>query len=340
MVTGGRWKRRPPGSNWGEFGPEDELGRLNLLTPQKVLQGIAEVKLGRSFCLSLPLNYPGGMVLNANRHPPRLTPVKLRNGEDALHYRLSGDDPNATDVFCDDEVSLALQYSTHWDALSHVGQEFDADGDGTAEAVYYNGFRAGSDKSGGNEHHGARRLGVEKMAEACLQGRAVMIDLEAHFGGTGQMVGYEALQTIFEADNIVVEPGDLVCLRTGFDRMLLSMKGAPDKARLMAGAPALDGRDEDLLEWITRLQIVALISDNYAVEALPAAASIHGLRCSTLPLHEHCLFRLGVYLGELWYLSELADWLRAHGRSRFLLTGPPMRLPGAVAAPAVPVATV
>ncbi len=56
----GRWKHRPKGSNWGEFGPDDQIGRLNLLTPKKLLQGIAEVREGRSFCLSLPLDLPGG----------------------------------------------------------------------------------------------------------------------------------------------------------------------------------------------------------------------------------------------------------------------------------------
>ncbi len=41
-----------------------------------------------------------------------------------------------------------------------------------------------------------------------------------------------------------------------------------------------------------------------------------------------CLFKLGCYLGEMFYLTELADWLRANNRSRFLFTGPPLRLPG------------
>jgi hypothetical protein len=48
-----RWKHRPEGSNWGDFGPNDELGRLNLLTPDKVLQGVAEVREGRSFWITL-----------------------------------------------------------------------------------------------------------------------------------------------------------------------------------------------------------------------------------------------------------------------------------------------
>ena len=49
MPENPRWKRRPPGSTWGDWGPDDELGRLNLLTPEKVLNGIAEVKGGRPF---------------------------------------------------------------------------------------------------------------------------------------------------------------------------------------------------------------------------------------------------------------------------------------------------
>ena len=67
-----RWKNRPDGSNWGEFGPDDRLGRLNLLTPDKVKQGIAEVRDGKTFCLCLPLAYPGGNKLNPRRYPPRL----------------------------------------------------------------------------------------------------------------------------------------------------------------------------------------------------------------------------------------------------------------------------
>ncbi len=60
-----------------------------------------------------------------------------------------------------------------------------------------------------------------------------------------------------------------------------------------------------------------------------------------MPLHAHCLFKLGVYLGEIWLLSDLADWLCAHGRSR-LPPGPRRRcaFPGAVGSPANAVATV
>ena len=52
MPDNPRWKRRPAGSTWGDWGPDDQLGRMNLLTPDKVLKGVAEVKEGKTFCLS------------------------------------------------------------------------------------------------------------------------------------------------------------------------------------------------------------------------------------------------------------------------------------------------
>ena len=128
-----RWTQRPPGSNWGDFGPDDQCGRLNLLTPEKVRQGVAEVREGLVFCLSLPLDYPGGNVLNPRRHPPVLRPT-VRNGRPNLNYRLFTDNALQTDVISDDLAVLHLQYSTQWDSLAHVGQMFDADGDGTARA--------------------------------------------------------------------------------------------------------------------------------------------------------------------------------------------------------------
>jgi kynurenine formamidase len=228
---------------------------------------------------------------------------------------------------------------------------FDVDGDGRAEDVFYNGYRAGRDIIGpafydaqGNmtpcdEPQGARHLGVQNMAESCMQGRGVLIDLEAHFGRTGHIVSYDELMDIMRKDNVVVEPGDFVLFRTGFAEMLLEMNKQPDREKLMAGTCGLDGRDPKLQQWVTDSGAVALISDNFAVESMPARPCMDDV-CATLPLHAHCLFKLGCYLGEMFYLTELADWLRANERNRFLFTGPPLRLPGAVGSPATPVATV
>src|SRR5215831_3770781 len=132
MAEQRRWQRRPDNSTWGDYGPDDQLGRMNELTPAKIKQGIAEVKEGKTFCLSLPLDYPGGNVLNPRRLPPRLF-SSLRDGKQNFNYRFDQDNPNHTDVVNDDVVLMTLQYSSQWDSLSHVGSLFDADGDGKPE---------------------------------------------------------------------------------------------------------------------------------------------------------------------------------------------------------------
>lgn len=344
-----RWKHRPAGSSWGEFGPDDQRGRMNYVTKDKVLQGVAEVTEGRTFCLSLPLDYPGGSVLNPRRGPPRLA-ATLRGGHPNFCFALGDESPLLTDVVCDDVVLLSLQYSTQWDSLAHVGSRFDADGDGVAERVFYNGFRAEQDFTVPPETPGAEpwarfegtraaALGIQNLAEHGAQGRGVMIDLHAHFGRERKAIGHDDLMRVMERDHVVVEKGDLVCLHTGFAGVLLEHDRRPDPAVVHHVCTGLDGRDDRLLAWISDSGLSALIADNYAVEIIPPGPH-RPVPHALMPLHEHCLFKHGIHLGELWYLSELAGWLRAHGRNRFLLTAPPLRLPGAVGSPAVAVATV
>ncbi|MGQ0683451.1 cyclase family protein [Bradyrhizobium sp.] len=333
-----RWIKRPPGSNWGDFGDDDQLGRLNLITAEKVRQGVAEVKEGRSFCLSLPLDYPGGRALAPHRFPPELRPTE-RNGRPFFNYSFMHEGACYCDVGSDDAVLLCTQYSTQWDSLAHIGQLFDADGDGEPELVYYNGFRAGADviePSARNAARPATALGIENMAAACVQGRGVMVDLFRSFGRDRHLVGYDDLMQILDVDHVTVESGDILCLHTGFADLVLEMGRNPDAATLHRSCAALDGTDERLLRWISDSDIAAIAADNYAVEALPSRGD--GKR-PFAPLHAHCLFKLGIHLGELWHLGPLNTWLRDHGRNRFLLTAPPLRLPGAVGSPVTPIGT-
>jgi len=349
-----RWVNRPEGSTWGDWGDDDELGRVNLMTPEKVLQGVAEVQHGISFCLSLPLDLPGGNVLNQRRYPPRLAPTEDMDGAPEVFFNVHMSempfwgDPKYVDVWADDVVTLSLQYSTQWDSLAHVGAEFDADGDGVEEAVYYNGYRAGTDLVGpstdargdGSGHASfAHHLGLEHMAFHGVQGRGVLVDLAHHFGHDYKGIDLATLREVMDADGVVVEPGDVLLLHTGFATRVLEWGGEPDPAEIFRICSWLDPRDEALLEWIADSRIAGLVSDNYAVEGM-LGKDKHPHRHSFLPIHHLCLFRLGVPLGEMWYLHELATWLREHGRSRFLLTAPPLRLPGIVGSPVTPIATV
>lgn len=344
MPSNPRWTRRPEGSTWGDFGPDDELGRLNLITPDKVRAAVAEVREGRTFCLSLPLDRPGGNVLNVRRVPPVLKPTGT---EEAPRFNalLCADDASFVDVVCDDKVEICLQYSTQWDSFAHVGALFDVSGEGRPTPVYYNGFRAGTDILGPREAaargvaSGAYRLGIQNAAVHGVQGRGVLVDLFSAFGRERHLVGHDDLMRVMDAQGVVVEEGDILCLHTGFTKVVMEMDGRPDGAVLAASCAVLDGRDARLLQWISDSRISALVADNYAVEQLPAKRLAATAQAS-MPLHHHCLFKLGVPLGELWWLADLMAYLRAAGRSRFLLTAPPLRLPGAVGSPVTPIATV
>ena len=333
-----RWTYRPEGSTWGDWGPDDQLGRLNLIGSQQVRQAVAEVQEGRTFCLSLPLDYPGGKVLNAVRHPPVLRPV-IRNNAPYYNYVWKNFDARLTDIGSDDSVLLYTQYSTQWDSLAHRGALFDVHGTGEPIPVYYNGFRAGEHiQSDADYNVAARALGIEHMASHGMQGRGVLINLFSHFGHERHEVDYADLMRILESDQIVVETGDILCFWTGLDSLIMAGHGQP-KPAIKHSCAVLNGWDKKLLQWITDSGIAAIASDNLAVETVgkPIPRNYLG---SSLPLHEHCLFKLGIHLGELWHLMELATWLKAHNRHRFLLTAPPLRLPGAVGSPLTPIATV
>jgi kynurenine formamidase len=335
-----RWLNRPEGSNWGEFGDDDELGSLNYITQDEVLRASREVQHGLTFCLSLPLDYPGGRVLAPHRFPPVLKSTE-RKGARYFNYSFKSEGASLRDVGCDDAVTLCTQYSTQWDSLAHIGHEFDADGDGIAERCFYNGFRADRDIHP-PEHRAGRTtmpLGIDGMAVRPIQGRGVLIDLEHHYGREGRLVGWRDLEAVLRADAVEVAKGDILCIHTGFADELLMMGGQPDAQRIQSMCSALDGGDLMLLDWLSDTRIAALAADNYAVERLKPPSG-PGSGMSIVPLHHHCLFKRGIPLGELWYLTELARWLRVHRRNRFLLTAPPLRLPGAVGSPVTPVATV
>jgi len=109
-----RWKNRPEGSNWGDFGDDDQRGRMNLITPGIRKAAAREIVEGISFCLSLPLDYPGGNGLIKTRQPPRIFSVKRDN--DQMNYnfpwRSMTCNHDHLDVTCDDAVTLFTQYST------------------------------------------------------------------------------------------------------------------------------------------------------------------------------------------------------------------------------------
>lgn len=346
-----RWTVRPENANWGDFGENDQLGRLNLLTPEIVKQSVLEIKEGLTFSLSLPLDLPGGTVMNPRRPPLKLEPTQ-RGEYPNMTYPLSRDDPALTDVICDDSITFALQYSTHMDSLAHMGQWFDVNNKNEPKMSFYNGYQAGIDIIGEfdfyenkpspeGKHVGALALGIDTVAKKGIQGRGVMIDIHKHFGDKRFAFGYNHLMDIINKDHIEIKKGDIVYFHTGMGQALLDMGGQPNKEFLFSHFAGLDGRDKALQQWIIDTEIVAIMADNPAVEILPANKPTDNEKVyPSHPLHHLCLFRLGVFLGEFCYLTELCNWLNKNNRNSFFTTIAPLRIPKAVASPITPIATV
>ena len=97
--------------NWGRWGDDDELGTLNLIDAAAVQRGAACVQTGKTFNLSIPLDDNGPQI---GFIPGRYNPIHkvFQINEVTIG------DPDGT-RFSDDQMDLALQACTHWDALSH-----------------------------------------------------------------------------------------------------------------------------------------------------------------------------------------------------------------------------
>lgn len=329
-----RWLQRPTGSNWGDFGDNDQVGRMNLITPEVRRRALAEAREGRVFVIGMPLDYPKGAIF-AGRNGPRLEATTASDGRLMYDWTVS----QGKDVVNDDRVTMDLQYSTQWDGLSHYGVCFDANADGEAEHIFYNGYCSNNDfiQPGADTNPKANALGIENLAATGVQGRGVLVDLREAGEGPQQLVNLKSLTAAIASQKADVQEGDFLCLYTGYADLLLR-DGAEVDPQALAACPGLDGSDSALLQWITDSGLAAICADNPMVEKVVGVE-----RCNDeamLPLHEHCLVKLGIHLGELWWFAELASWLSVHNRAHFLLTAPPLNLPGAVGSPVTPIATV
>jgi hypothetical protein len=217
------WQSELPAGR--ELAAFDATGKFHVITPHARKRAIAEVQAGLTFCLSLPATIPRKAVAPSSARRPRTNAPDEHSSRPLHGPDLSGE-----------LVALAPRYSTPLESLAHLER---ASGMSTES----NGELPCGDHTG--------PLGVTHLAENGLQGRGVMIDLRHHLGPGRHAVGYYTLMRIIDADDIAVEPGDILCLYSGFGDILLA---AGQRSAVVQMRPArcaeLDGRDERLLRWI------------------------------------------------------------------------------------------
>lgn len=285
-------------NNWGRWGDGDELGTLNLITPEVVARAAACVRDGRTFPLALPLSADGPQI---GAVPGRINPVHLMTQVNTSYGEVCASD---------DAVAMGLQCATHWDALTHVSYH----------GRIYNGFGAASVTEAG-----AERCGIERVRS--LVSRGVLLDVARAKGVDRLEPGYAITSEDLDvAAAEAVEPGDVVLIRTGHIRVL--HEGDKQAYGYPSPGPGLDA-----VRWFHRHGVAAVATDTYAFEVMPG--EIEGL---FLPVHALDLVEMGMLQGQNFDLEALAADCADDGRYTFLLEATPEPFVAAVGAPVAPIA--
>lgn len=300
--------------NWGRWGPDDELGTVNHITDTGRREAASLVRTGRVLSLALSFGRDGPQPPFERRLNPQLT--MLDTGADLA----AGGQCGAPDGwgYADDMVTMGLQASTHWDALSHV---------------FYGG-RMYNDRDCrlvGSE--GARRNSITPFRDR-LAGRGVLLDIARLRGAEVLPGGYEIgigdLEDAFEAQGLEPAAGDILFVRTG---NLGHFRASGEWRGFTHGAEP--GLGVETLPWLRAHATAALATDNWAVEVIGPGAEPDAIH---LPFHALAIVQMGLLLGENFDLDALASDCARDGVYEFLFAGSPLPFTGAVGAPVNPLA--
>ena len=291
-------------SNWGRWGPDDEVGTFNFITPEVVRRAAACVKRGDVFSLGLPLDSDGPQLGRQGRMNPihLMSAVEGRVGEGDFRYS-------------DDIVVMPLQCATQWDSLAHVYYD----------GQLYNGFPAATITAAGAARNAIDRLGPGIVS------RGVLLDVARLWGvdrvGPGVAIKPADLEAAERAAGVRVETGDVLLVRTGH---LGVFKLDRDREGYLRRTPGLGMA---CVEWLHARQVAAVATDTVAVEVIPWEDP-----ALPLPVHLLCIRDVGLTLGEMFDLDELAAACARDGVWEFLFSAPPLKVTGGVGSPLNPLA--
>jgi kynurenine formamidase len=297
-------------SNWGRWGPDDELGTLNLLDAGCVTRAARLVESGEVVSCAIPIDYarePHSTGAAGTRAAWKNPPIQFvfsagdqsRPGDDSIRH--------ANDAFL---ISPHGSMITHLDALSHIH----------LRGRMYNGLSSQLV----NRDRGAERCGIE-VARHGIVGRGVLLDVPRVLGrdwlDDGEEIYPEDLEAAERLANVRAGRGDILLVRTGL------------RARNPGGAASeRPGLQAVCLPWLREREIAVLCSD--------ATQDVHphGYRLGS-PIHTVGIWAMGLWLIDNCFLEELADACERHGRWAFQLTAGAVVFNRSTGSPVNPLAT-
>ena len=292
-------------SNWGRWGPADRRGTLNLIDEAAIRRGVDAARQGKTFGLAIPFDEDGPQTGTIRG---RINPTREML---MINRSFTGD----RDDFCtsDDTLAMGVQAATHWDALAHVS--------------YGNRLFNGLDVSVVDEA-GAHELGIETFGP--IVSRGVLLDVARALG----VDHFDDNHPITDADldlaeriaGLQIEPGDILCVRTGQMHYLRS----GDRTRYAAPTPGLSTRS---IAWLRAHDVAAVATDTLVFECWPCEDP-----SVILPVHMIDLRDIGLVQGQNWALDDLAADCANDGQYDFLLAATPLPLTRALGGPVAPTA--
>jgi kynurenine formamidase len=218
----------------------------------------------------------------------------------------------------DDMVTMPLQCGTQWDGLGHVFYEENM----------WNGYDCREVTSAG-----AQKCGIEKTKNKMV-GRGVFLDVARALGKDCLDDGYgitcDDLDMTAKKQAVDLKRGDYIVVRTGqMERCF--------KAGSWDGYPGGDapGFAFETLEWVHRTELAALASDTWGCEVRPNESKEAGIN---QPWHWITIPIMGMTMGEIFNVQELAEDCAADGVYEYLFVAPAIPITGAVGSPVNPLA--
>jgi len=255
-------------SRWG---PEDEIGNANLLTPERALAASKLVTTGKVYSLGITVGP------DTPAYPPRGCSITVVQPGQQAGGVLGHSHTN----YNDDILSCWVGIGTQLDGLGHIG----------IDNVYYNGNHA-KDFA---DISGLKKLSVDKVPPMVTRG--VLLDMAAYLNTDvvkeGTAFNRAEIDGAAKKQGVEIREGDVVIFHTGWLSLI-----DKDPKRFASVEPGLG---KEGAQYLASKGVVAIGADNWAVEVLPAEKDV-----GVFEIHQIALARNGIYLLENVNTAELA----------------------------------
>ena len=269
-----------------KWGPNDEIGAANYMTPELVLKAASLIKTGKTYALGIPVD------TKTPAYPPRTFKLTVVQPGQAGSPGLG---PTKT-TYNDDIIDTWVGIGSQLDGLGHIG----------VEHVYYNGNKLADFA----DPTGLKKLGVEKVPPIVTRG--VLLDMAAYYNTdvvkAGTAFNVKEIDEVAKKQGVEIRQGDVVIFHTGW----LSLIGKDDK-RYATGEPGLGVEGA---RYLTGKGVVAIGADTWAVETIPFESK------NVFEVHQILLPMNGTYILENMDTAALAadkayEFLFVLGQPRF-----------------------